>query len=825
MRDVKIKINDDGYASSYEKFIGIQNENEATRLVFDLPDIYKKDGSYQYVAFTLPDGTIKVRRLVDYACIIDSEITRQRGEILISVIIKSVETVLDIETGFIMSSQPISGYIKKTIVEETGTNSIDKNVRIYLDEFDALLSEIRATDKRLASILDSDPSKYAEIIDARGGYTVLKNRLDAMLSSINTNYNNIKSNSREIEVNHNDIVSNYSTLLTKINALASGSPKGTYETATLLKADNPDTGVYIATGNGHIYSWTKDSTGDPIDLGVYQATTIADKSIKYPMLEEGLQENIELSNLETTATYTSIDTAYYGFDNSIIQVQANKTGFACGYMDVSPNDLIYVPWIPQGNYGANYAIYFCDNTDKILSHYLYTDLWDSTNRRPYQKMFRVPDNCVKMYINTYYGESEKYWYPYKVKGYNYMDSRVTSALTNKEELTYDEVKQDKIYSLLNWNYTLSYFNTYIFNVSPLDKLNIITKLKENNQFLAAIYTDNDLKPIGYSLPQGNNSSSIDVNEDVIVPAGASKILLCVSASTIPKVYKYGLSSSGSTVQTKNIHVTYDNGVLTMENTNNGNNIIMQNYGGNNLFMIRSYTVGGIARTIATDMTPAPYNIEAVNNANGDRTGNNLLYGFVGGNHQWNNKGSGSTATARQVSLSIYADNANVINGYNGYCNNVKIIETNRVQANNTCLEAGNGREVLEEKIVFNFDGKKLHLVNTITPLEEIIIKVYFGIQLNDCADNLYKVYADKLYDVSTMSSLNEKPDTIYGLNVSSKMLSYGLGKYQYNNRNDYKVTISNSKAYYVPVYSNRVHFNTSDINYIEGEYIFDVNQI
>ena len=111
-----------------------------------------------------------------------------------------------------------------------------------------------------------------EVIDARGGYTVLKNRLDAMLSSINTNYNNIKSNSREIEVNHNDIVSNYSTLSTKINALSSGSPKGTYTNSAAIKTANPDTGVYIATDNGHIYSWTKNQSGDPVDLGVYQAT-------------------------------------------------------------------------------------------------------------------------------------------------------------------------------------------------------------------------------------------------------------------------------------------------------------------------------------------------------------------------------------------------------------------------------------------------------------------------------------------------------------------------------------------------------------------------
>lgn len=240
MRDIKIIINDDGYASSYEKFIGIQNENEATRLVFDLPDIYKKDGSYQYVAFTLPDGTIKVRSLVDYACIIDSEITSQRGVILISVIIKSVENVLDIETGFIMSSQPISGYIKKTILEETGTNSIDKNVRIYLDEFDALLMEIRKADERFAKITEST-SSMAEVIDAREDYTSLRLRLlgdkEYLINELNIAVNNAKNNlNASIDNEKNTRANNDENLQRQINSLVVGAGSETESYAEIVQA-------------------------------------------------------------------------------------------------------------------------------------------------------------------------------------------------------------------------------------------------------------------------------------------------------------------------------------------------------------------------------------------------------------------------------------------------------------------------------------------------------------------------------------------------------------------------------------------------------------
>ena len=106
-----------------------------------------------------------------------------------------------------------------------------------------------------------------------------------------------------------------------------------------------------------------------------------------------------------------------------------------------------------------------------------------------------------------------------------------------------------------------------------------------------------------------------------------------------------------------------------------------------------------------------------------------------------------------------------------------------------------------------------------------MIKTYYGIQLNDCTNDLYKIYADKVYNKSTMKEVQKKPNIIYGINLSSKLNKAGLGEYQLNNSTDYKVLIANNKAYYVPVYINRQIFNTNDINYIEGEYIFDNNQI
>lgn len=64
----------------------------------------------------------------------------------------------------------------------------------------------------------------------------------------------------------------------EINNLASGSPKGVYETLEELENANPENGIYFVKENGHIYSWTRDAGS--VDLGVYLAEpTEIDKTL------------------------------------------------------------------------------------------------------------------------------------------------------------------------------------------------------------------------------------------------------------------------------------------------------------------------------------------------------------------------------------------------------------------------------------------------------------------------------------------------------------------------------------------------------------------
>lgn len=81
-------------------------------------------------------------------------------------------------------------------------------------------------------------------------------------------------------------------LYEQIQSLSSGGPKGIYNTLQDLINANPDTGVYVIKNNGHLYSWTKNST-TASDLGVYQSTEIANNSVLYNHLENYLQQKID----------------------------------------------------------------------------------------------------------------------------------------------------------------------------------------------------------------------------------------------------------------------------------------------------------------------------------------------------------------------------------------------------------------------------------------------------------------------------------------------------------------------------------------------------
>ncbi len=258
MRDIKVSVDTEGYVIAYEKFIANQFENEATRLVFDLPECYKNEDFKNYVVFRLSNDEIVIRKINDtsYDCIIDRDITKVSGVCLFQTITKKITGADDLADGVVMSSQPISGYVKESSYKNQSilNANVDSNIKVYLDEFDALLAEIRSTDKRLSTIINGK-SDFAEIIDARGMYTTLKKRLDTEKNNIEFKISNTKNE-----------------LDNKINKTISGSPLVANSVSGMV--DTTKVYINITDGNWYYHDGTNWVSG-----GIYQSMIIANKTI------------------------------------------------------------------------------------------------------------------------------------------------------------------------------------------------------------------------------------------------------------------------------------------------------------------------------------------------------------------------------------------------------------------------------------------------------------------------------------------------------------------------------------------------------------------
>ena len=228
-------------------------------------------------------------------------------------------------------------------------------------------------------------------------------------------------------------------------------------------------------------------------------------------------------------------------------------------------------------------------------------------------------------------------------------------------------------------------------------------------------------------------------------SGLNKTCMLVLGGTLPTEYiSFG---SYTTVRALDRLAKYsppvqyhiDNNVLKVESHYSAEKdlLVTMNLGrGNGLFDFASFKLmphgmdiengEGMAETMATNGTDwhAPFIVRATENANGDDVGNAY---FTGGNHQYNNQGSGSTATARSLSVRFFVDGREVVSE-KGYANNIEIRWVNNVQGYNTRKADGSGREILQERHRLIFDGRKWDETIELEPLEQIFMERWYGLQ-------------------------------------------------------------------------------------------------
>lgn len=212
---------------------------------------------------------------------------------------------------------------------------------------------------------------------------------------------------------------------------------------------------------------------------------------------------------------------------------------------------------------------------------------------------------------------------------------------------------------------------------------------------------------------------------------------------------FALTNYQLTAEVKQYPINYivNNDSVTLIAKYDNNNdlaITLQKTGGNNLFNFRyigiipncskkisantdniSYIIDGV------DDWFSPFVVGAKSNIDGDDISNQT---FTGGNHQYNNTASGSTATARTTSLKFYADKIEVSN-VSGGCDMFEMIWSNRVQGYNTKKSDGTGREILQENHRLIYDGNKFDVYVELIPLEDVNMVKWYGLQWK--ANNAY----------------------------------------------------------------------------------------
>lgn len=222
------------------------------------------------------------------------------------------------------------------------------------------------------------------------------------------------------------------------------------------------------------------------------------------------------------------------------------------------------------------------------------------------------------------------------------------------------------------------------------------------------------------------------------------------------------------------------GICVVSKYSNSNDIVyeLRQKGGNNLFDFHKI---GLVNNTRNDVEisdsieyflsnsgdwHSPFIVSAVNNKNGDNINSHY---FTGGNHQYNNEESGSTATARCTNLHFYADNKEF--DTDTTCDYLEIYWENYVQAYDTTKADGSGREVLIEKHHLYFDGVQWKSQVDIVPLEDVTVEKWYGFQWFGATS----IYKNIRYIGGTSREFKDASaaTTTSGNGTATQMTSYG----------------------------------------------------
>ena len=355
-----------------------------------------------------------------------------------------------------------------------------------------------------------------------------------------------------------------SSVDSRINALASGEPKGVYETTAALIAANPETGVYLVTDDGYVYSFVHNASS-VTQLVEYQSSGIAAGSVGLYEISSGLK-----NELETKVKIQPTPTAgrHYRISDGVAVENTSSASYASYILDVSVGETYYLKYYEQSINTYGY-IFVDDLTNMNVISYGMQGTGTLTKQSSYVK---VPSGATKL-LGSLYGTSPRFedYEVYKVNEKSIND--IEKALTKNFVYVIPEytVTTDKHYRIVNGepvaNTDFAIYSTVDLDVTAGEAY-YIKWVERSTLTQLYLVVDNNNKVI----MSGGYGTGSDTEEEahIIIPDGGVTLLISGYNSsatypmTTPIIKKK--ASLESYLQGKKISILGDS-VSTKQNRN------------------------------------------------------------------------------------------------------------------------------------------------------------------------------------------------------------------------------------------------------------------
>lgn len=407
-----------------------------------------------------------------------------------------------------------------------------------------------------------------------------------------------------------------------------------------------------------------------------------------------------------------------GAGNTQGTTPATSANYTCIVLPVKKGESITV-WMTPDKTAASYKGYvFTDNAYTVVERIsVGVDLFGVEFIAPSDGYFIANAEAARKPFLVRNGLSA-------MKAINALSTSVADVynINGAKETLSATIESGKAYRASDpYGVNLSGFTTYNYKVDGLDTLLIsINQIPTADSYKLAMWYDESGNYIGYTSRVG--SSLNQSNVPVSVPIRAATLRISAGSAQSVSVLKLVMPSRSKK------YVSLSGDVITI--ANDKYTYVMSKHGNNNLMDLYRVLAkdGTVLQTFSTDWQ-GPYQVAAVNNADGDAIAQGQTY--TGGNHAYAFDGSSGSATARTSAIKVYADGVELTDGQTlPWADCVSVEWTNFVQGWNTKKSDGTGREILTESPAWRFlPNDRIETENRIEALEDITIGLYYGLQM------------------------------------------------------------------------------------------------